>query len=693
MAATMHEPEHAGAGTQPDAPCQRRRWLSRFPLYVGLFSVAVWLLPPLIATTPLRNVVLKMARSELPGGMTVGSASLSWTEPVQLHDVTVADTSGREVLHVESITSEQTLWQLATERLSKGLFHVFRPRLTLTIRERSRNLEPALARLTQGRSRAGKGYTLDLSNGEVVIVDESGAVLTTIDQVAVSFHKPAVADEPGRLRLTGRVAEPDTQGAVTIEADWTGTDFVASGGQARAELDRVPLAALGSLSEKRLRARSFDGTASGTLSASWEPETDDSVRIEADATLSTLDLRLAPGQYDADASDWQLGESTLRGIVSIDRSRSVHLEQCELRSQPLSANIAGEVRRVPGDWHLDLTGGVSSDPDLLLELAGGTVRQNVEIDGLAVQRVAVRGPVSALRNRTGAVDTTSDEARPAESPLQLEGDIGWTLLTAAGISSRDGLLTASWREGRVALDPVRMDVNGGRVVALPGFDIPARSFVVAGGPVVEDIQFTPEMCQSWLKYVSPLLADATSIDGRFSLVADEGQFPLSDMAAGQFRGRIVVHSGQVGPGPLAQQVLGNGRQMATLLKGELPLPRNDRGRGQGRWLVLSPQEVAFRFEEQRVHHERIEYTVDDVVLTTSGSVGLDESLELVVDVPVQDKWLGSRRALAGLKGEVLRVPVTGTLASPVIDPRPLADFNRRLAQKAAGGLLERLLDQ
>lgn len=692
MAATLHEPQHAGAGTAPEGPRPRRRWFSRLPLYVGLFSVAVWLLPPLIATTPLRNVVLKMAQSELPGGMTVGSASLSWTEPVQLHDVTLADKSGREVLHVESITSEQTLWQLATERLSKGLFHVFRPRLTLTIRERSRNLEPALARLTQGRSRAGKGYSLDLTNGEVVIVDESGAVLTTIDQVAVSFHKPAVADEPGRLRLTGRIAEPDTQGAVTIEADWTGADFFTSGGQARAELDRVPLAALGCLSEKRLHARSFDGTASGTLSASWEREAGDSVRVEADAGFSALDLRLAPGRQGAAASDWPLGESTLQGTVSIDRSRSVRIEQCALRSQPLSIDVAGDVQRVPGDWHLDLSGDVASDPDLLLELVGGAVRQHVEIDGLAVERLAVRGPVSALRNRTEGADTTSDETDPDESPLQLEGDVGWTLLTAAGLASQNGLVTASWRDGRVALNPVRMDVNGGRVVALPAFDLPARSLVVEAGPVVEEIRFTPQMCQSWLKYVSPLLADATSIDGQFSLVADEGQFPLSDMATGQFRGRLVVHSAQVGPGPLAQQVLGIGRQMATLLKGELPLPRNARAGNGGRWLVLSPQEVAFRFEEQRVHHERIAYAVDDVVLTTSGSVGLDESLELFVDVPVQDKWLGSRRALAGLKGEVLRVPVTGTLTNPVIDPRPLADFNRRLAQKAAGGLLERLLD-
>ena len=66
---------------------------------------------------------------------------------------------------------------------------------------------------------------------------------------------------------------------------------------------------------------------------------------------------------------------------------------------------------------------------------------------------------------------------------------------------------------------------------------------------------------------------------------------------------------------------------------------------------------------------------------------------MTVEVPLQDKWLGSRRALASLKGEVLHIPVTGTFDQPAIDPKPLADFNRRLAKKAAGNLLERLLDQ
>jgi hypothetical protein len=110
---TTESPKSADA-----VPRRRGRWWRRIPLIIGLLSLTVWMLPTLIAVTPLRNVVLNMAQSQLPKGVTVGSARLSWTEPVQLNDVRVEDQTGREVLHVERIESEETLWELARQRLN-----------------------------------------------------------------------------------------------------------------------------------------------------------------------------------------------------------------------------------------------------------------------------------------------------------------------------------------------------------------------------------------------------------------------------------------------------------------------------------------------------------------------------------------------------------------------------------------------
>ena len=59
---------------------------------------------------------------------------------------------------------------------------------------------------------------------------------------------------------------------------------------------------------------------------------------------------------------------------------------------------------------------------------------------------------------------------------------------------------------------------GGRLVASPRINLSGARLVLVldPGPVAERIQLTPEICRDWLKYVAPLLADATSASGRSS---------------------------------------------------------------------------------------------------------------------------------------------------------------------------------
>jgi hypothetical protein len=197
------------------------------------------------------------------------------------------------------------------------------------------------------------------------------------------------------------------------------------------------------------------------------------------------------------------------------------------------------------------------------------------------------------------------------------------------------------------------------------------------------------MTRTWLGYVSPLMADATSIDGRFSLSSNGVRVPLSPGGNLPIQGTLQIHTAQVGPGPAAQKILPVVEQVRALLKGTLPNPFGGGGRRDQAWLMLGEQAVQVRVENRRVYHDRIEYSVGDAVLTSSGSVGFDDSLDLTVEIPLQEKWLGSQ--LMSLKGESLKIPVTGTLDAPVVDPRPLTEFNKQLAGKAAEGLLQRLL--
>ena len=683
---------HPPADSHPPRP--RRRW-RRFPLIIGLLSLTVWLLPSIIATTPLRNVVVNLAQSQLPKGVTVGSARLSWTEPVQLNDVRVEDQQGREVLHVERIESEQTLWELARQRMNQGLFHFFRPRLTLVVRERSTAIDPAVLRtlqkqqqsLTSGSGR--RGISFDLSNGELALVDKDGNLLSELTDIEVSFHNPADPSEAGRLHVTGRVSQPDTGGTLTIEADWSGRTPLTSSGHIAARLVKVPVDALNPRIRARVDDRRLSGDVSCVLTAEWTPA--DEQQIDASARLDASEIRLSltPTSGQSPATEWSLRDALLHCDALIDGPGQIQFEQLTLQSQPISGSVTGIVSRRDGDLLLDLEGDLSSDPSLFLDLLHDDYRRYVALEGLTARRIELTGPVP-LTDRPRAPDANGAQA---VHPATLgQADVGWKMLTVAGVRSDNGRLQAMWQDGRIMLAPQSITLGGGRVLTLPWVDLTAqpRSLVLDPGPVVDNVQFTPDMTRTWLQYASPLMADATSIDGRFSIASQGARIPLAP-ADDEIRGTLQIHGAQVGPGPAAARMLGVVEQVQALVKGVLPNPFGARPAGNRQWLVLNEQSVQVRIADNRVHHDRIEYTLGDAVLTSSGSVGYDESLDLVLDIPLQDRWLGSN--LRSLRGESLRVPVTGTLDAPVIDPRPLTEFNRRIAGKAADDLLQKLLRQ
>src|SRR5690606_32058657 len=97
------------------------------------------------------------------------------------------------------------------------------------------------------------------------------------------------------------------------------------------------------------------------------------------------------------------------------------------------------------------------------------------------------------------------------------------------------------------------------------------------------------------------------------------------------------------------------------------------------------QEIAFQLHERRMHHQGLTLVIGDVVVRTSGSVGVDdESLQMIAEVPIREEWVANDRILAGLRGQTLKFPVTGTLRQPKVDGRVLDQLSRSLIQGAAG---------
>jgi hypothetical protein len=83
-------------------------------------------------------------------------------------------------------------------------------------------------------------------------------------------------------------------------------------------------------------------------------------------------------------------------------------------------------------------------------------------------------------------------------------------------------------------------------------------------------------------------------------------------------------------------------------------------------LQLRP--VSFELKNSRLRYaEPWTWTIADSETSFDGSVGLDQSLDLVWHVPITDGLVKRHRVLRKLKGKQLDVPITGTASDPKID--------------------------
>jgi hypothetical protein len=95
----------------------------------------------------------------------------------------------------------------------------------------------------------------------------------------------------------------------------------------------------------------------------------------------------------------------------------------------------------------------------------------------------------------------------------------------------------------------------------------------------------------------------------------------------------------------------------------------------------------------RVYHRDLTLNVRGVRIRTSGSVGLDQSLDLMAEIPILPEWAGRQSVLASLSGQTLKIPVRGRLGQPNLDDRALRQVARGAAESAAGRLIEQGLDR
>jgi hypothetical protein len=285
-------------------------------------------------------------------------------------------------------------------------------------------------------------------------------------------------------------------------------------------------------------------------------------------------------------------------------------------------------------------------------------------------------------------------------PLTGRAQAGWQSASAFGLTAGEGDLSAKLHGGIVQVDPFAIPVSEGRILGAPQIHLVGLrpAVVMPRGQLVDQVHISPEVIDAGLKYVSPLLSQATRSQGRFSLSIDGAHIPLTEPADAASRGELTIHEARVTPGPLAMEIIALVRQIRSLRQGERLLPQLATAEARDRTLLeMSQEQIAFEVAGRRVHHRGVTAHVGDVEIRTRGSVGFDQSLAIVAEVPIRDDWVGQRPWLAGLRGQTMQIPVRGTFSRPELDPQALRELNAKLIGSAVEGAvlegLQRLLER
>jgi hypothetical protein len=687
-------------------------------LLIGAVSLA----PQILTMTVLRHQVPAMLITALPPGVIIGSATAGWTSPIQLNDIVVPDDQGQPNLKIKHLTLSKSIWELATGTDDLGKIDVEKPDLNLVVVNGVTNYDKLIARLTS-KPGSGKRKLIDLKLTEGVItvreqaqepesvepvtsetaeatltpnpspggrggLEEDARTVAVVDLQSAIFRSLPVGEEELFAEISASLREPKVEQPITAELRWNLPDGAEAGvgsGKVKAAIPSMPLAVLSPWLSPLAGGRDVSGVASLTANVEAVP-TEKELLLGVQVEIPNLDLRLAPDATHPEPFRWVGDDLQLTAEGQGDLAgKQLKLEAVQLRTPLVNADFGGTVLDLPGIATCDLTGTCNLNPQDLLAALPPEWSQHVQITGLRLGQIRVQGDLKPRLEEVASPE--AEAATSAAHPLHIEADVQWDTGNVLGFQSNNAHVSVDWSNRTLSLNPNHLPIGTGRWVASPRIEFApeGRTLVFDGGPVFENVEFTPEMSDTWLKYVSPILGQATSINGKFSLSAAPARLGLSEPWPGELSGHLDIQSAQVTPGPMTRQIVDGVAGLQTMM-GRRPAEANV-------LMQVEEQRVPFDFKNGRISHRDFHVSMGDLVVSSAGSVGLDETLDLQVSVPIPDKWIQGKPLLAGLKGEVIPFPMGGTLDRPVLDGQALGEFGKRIGFKSAGGLLEQLIQK
>lgn len=642
------------------------------------------LLPWLLSYVLHQEAGEKWISGQFDGQVTIGDASLGWSSPVLLNDVTYTNQRGETIANVKAVTSNQSLWDLLQRPKRpidlefEGLNATFIvPRVEPKKVELDKlDVNVVLERMFQPQvPRIERDVTVRVVQSQLDLKDASGKLLASWQPVSGTytskkgsrFEQTVVVDAPVSGKSISSENQKSSAGQLTLNGLWSAA-LERDGHETfevNIECDQQPMNALQPLLEASLPAAFPMRAATGKVVGTLERVGKEELTLKLDTQFVDItggEMLTGPINFDVDAE-----YSKSKNQIDIDHL-FVQLGDAEVEAQGTIEDVSG--RQVVG-----ATGNLKSPTDGLKALIPEEVKQNVQFQDLVVSETTFKGPLRP------------DPKQPFKLEFELSTIISWKNAIAYGLNSENGKVRIALQGQDLLLTPLNVPVSGGHVRQLPKLNLATSppTLSVEQGLVLERVALTENVCRDWLQYVSPVLSRATRPSGSLSLQTAGGAFQLEKMNEANLSGELKIHKGQVKPGPMIDDIV----TMVT----SLPILNGQGGAGDTILLKMDEQSVDYQVVEGRVYHAGFRFNVGTLNFSSSGSVGLDETLDVVVSMEFPEKLVNRGPVLQSLKDETLDFHLTGTLEEPIIDSQSFKDFGKRVGLKAAAGLLEQILNR
>ncbi len=153
-------------------------------------------------------------------------------------------------------------------------------------------------------------------------------------------------------------------------------------------------------------------------------------------------------------------------------------------------------------------------------------------------------------------------------------------------------------------------------------------------------------------------------------------------------GRLNIAGAQMTAGPMANQIISGIGQLKSLASALAGQP----AQASPRTLISMPaQTVDFSVDRGIVTHDRLFFEIDRAQVVTSGRVAMDSRLDMVAQVKLDERWLGSN--LQGLAGQPVTLPIDGTLSQPSLDSSGVREVVKQLSGQAVQSTAENYLQK